>query len=157
MNPPVVPLQHQGYEHHGEVRRKPNHQGAEPHGQDCQAEHKPLRPGCIKQLSSGYLGQQAGNTADGQDKADVFWRPALTSEKERYERSKPGQSSPHKKIDCIERSTIQAGLLDLADLITDQLTTLHVATQLSQRVGRYWLVLGRAQIFKAPGPSSAWD
>src|SRR6202048_5080224 len=47
--------------------------------------------------------------------------------------------------------TIQACLLDLADLITDQPTTIHVATQLSHRVGRYWLVLGRAQIFKSPG------
>src|ERR1700719_1603529 len=28
---------------------------------------------------------------------------------------------------------------------------IHVATQLSHRVGRYWLVLGRAQIFKSPG------
>src|SRR6516162_1159583 len=39
----------------------------------------------------------------------------------------------------------------LADLITDQPTTIHVATQLSHRVGRYWLVLRRAQIFKPPG------
>jgi hypothetical protein len=67
------PLQHQGYEYHREVRRKPNHEGAEPHGKDCEAEHKPLRPGCVKQLSSGYLGQQAGNTADAQDKTDVFF------------------------------------------------------------------------------------
>jgi hypothetical protein len=46
---------------------------------------------------------------------------------------------------------LQANILELPYLITDQPTTLHVATQLSQRVGRYWLVLGRAQIFKAPG------
>src|SRR5260370_28850424 len=46
---------------------------------------------------------------------------------------------------------LQANILDLRYLITDQPTTLHVATQLSQRVGRYWLVLGRAQIFKASG------
>ena len=46
--------------------------------------------------------------------------------------------------------TIQACLLDLADLITDQPTTIHVTTQLSHRVGRYWLALGRAQIFKSP-------
>src|SRR5260370_30441744 len=46
---------------------------------------------------------------------------------------------------------LQANILDLRYLITDQPTTLHVATQLSQRVGRYWLVLGRAQIFKAAG------
>jgi len=31
----------------------------------------------------------------------------------------------------------QASILDLADLITDQPTALHVATQLSQGVGRY--------------------
>src|SRR3974377_2041471 len=36
--------------------------------------------------------------------------------------------------------TIQACPLDLADLITDQSTTIHVATQLSHRVGRYWLL-----------------
>ena len=46
--------------------------------------------------------------------------------------------------------TIQACLLDLVDLITDQPTTIHVATQLSHRVRWYWLVLGRAQIFKSP-------
>src|ERR1700738_3966783 len=39
--------------------------------------------------------------------------------------------------------TIQASLLDLADLIPDQPTTLHIATQLSHRVGRYWLPPGR--------------
>src|SRR6266699_5715036 len=47
--------------------------------------------------------------------------------------------------------TLQASMLDLPDLITDQPTALHIATQLSQRVGRYWLVLGRAQIFEALG------
>src|SRR5262245_53367128 len=47
----------------------------------------------------------------------------------------------------------EASILDLADLITDQPTALHVTTQLSQRVGRYWLPLGRAQFFKAPGGS----
>ena len=92
------PLQHQGYDYHREVRRKPNHERAEPHGKHCQAEHKPLRLGRVKQLSSGYLGHQAGNTADGQDKTDVFWRPALTSKKERYKRPKTGQSAPYKKM-----------------------------------------------------------
>ena len=47
--------------------------------------------------------------------------------------------------------SLQACALDLADLIAHEPPALHVATQLSQRVGRYWLVLGRAQIFKAPG------
>src|SRR5258708_1672376 len=42
-------------------------------------------------------------------------------------------------------------MLDLPDLITDQPTALHIATQLGQRVGRYWLALGRAQIFEALG------
>src|SRR6516164_1439824 len=45
----------------------------------------------------------------------------------------------------------QASILDLPNLITDQPTALHIAAQLSQRVGRYWLVLGRAQIFEALG------
>ena len=48
-------------------------------------------------------------------------------------------------------ATLQACLLNLPDLIPDEPSSLHVATQLSQRVRRYWLVLGRAQIFKAPG------
>src|SRR5260370_30280613 len=47
--------------------------------------------------------------------------------------------------------TFQASILDLPNLITDQPTALHIATQLSQRVGRYWLAPGRAQIFKALG------
>src|SRR5665811_1241930 len=47
--------------------------------------------------------------------------------------------------------TLQACLLDLPYLITDEPSSLNVATQLSQRVWRYWFVLGRAQIFKAPG------
>src|SRR5258708_26299854 len=47
--------------------------------------------------------------------------------------------------------TLQASILDLPNLITDQPTALHIATQLSQRVGRYWLALGRAQIFEALG------
>src|SRR6266436_5425466 len=47
--------------------------------------------------------------------------------------------------------TPQASILDLPNLITDQPTALHIATQLSQRVGRYWLILGRAQIFEALG------
>jgi hypothetical protein len=47
--------------------------------------------------------------------------------------------------------TLQASMLDLPDLITDEPTALHIATQLSQRVGRYWLVLGRAQMLEALG------
>src|SRR5208282_6583244 len=49
------------------------------------------------------------------------------------------------------RETLQACLLDLPDLITDQPSALHVATQLSQRVWRDRLALRRAQIFEAPG------
>ena len=40
--------------------------------------------------------------------------------------------------------TLQACLLNLPDLIPDGPSPLHVATQLSQCVRRYWLVLGRA-------------
>src|SRR5215475_12893157 len=47
--------------------------------------------------------------------------------------------------------TLKASILDLPDLITDQPTALHIATHLGQRVGRYWLALGRAQIFEALG------
>src|ERR1700730_10002003 len=65
--------------------------------------------------------------------------------------------------------TIQACLLDLADLITDQPTTIHVATQLSIRLERgsrrwqrpFWPVLARpracANLQGARRPSSAWD
>src|SRR5262249_399904 len=45
--------------------------------------------------------------------------------------------------------TIQARLLDLADLITDQPTTIHVSTPLSHRVGRDLLPLGGAQNLQA--------
>ena len=38
--------------------------------------------------------------------------------------------------------SLQARLLNLPDLIPDELSPLHVATHLSQRVRRYWLVLG---------------
>ena len=102
MNPPVVPCSIRATSTIGRFGESPNHERAEPHGKHCQAEHKPLRLGRVKQLSSGYLGHQAGNTADGQDKTDVFWRPALTSKKERYKRPKTGQSAPYKKIDCVE-------------------------------------------------------
>ena len=47
--------------------------------------------------------------------------------------------------------TLPACLLDLLDLITDQPSALHVATQLSQRVWRDRLALRRAQIFEAAG------
>src|SRR6202022_3223543 len=50
---------------------------------------------------------------------------------------------------CLRRS--RRASFDLADQITDQPPPIHVATQLSHRIGRYWLVLGRAQIFKSPG------
>jgi hypothetical protein len=46
---------------------------------------------------------------------------------------------------------IQACALDLPNLIAQQPPALHVAMQLSQRVGRYRLALGRAQAFKAFG------
>ena len=46
---------------------------------------------------------------------------------------------------------IQACALDLPDLIAYEPSALHVATQLSQRVRRYWLALWRVQIFKAFG------
>src|SRR5271168_2341610 len=47
--------------------------------------------------------------------------------------------------------TLQALLLNLPDLIIDEPSALHVATQLSQRVGRDWLALRRAQAVKARG------
>ena len=47
--------------------------------------------------------------------------------------------------------TLQALLLNLPDLIIDEPSALHVATQLSQRVGRDWLRLRRAQAVKARG------
>src|SRR6516162_6990211 len=47
--------------------------------------------------------------------------------------------------------TLQASILDLPDLITDEPPAHHVATQLSQRVGRDRVALGRAQAVKAFG------
>ena len=47
--------------------------------------------------------------------------------------------------------TLQASILDLPNLITDKPTAHHIAAQLSQRVGWYWLALGRAQILEALG------
>jgi hypothetical protein len=41
--------------------------------------------------------------------------------------------------------TFQASILDLPNLITDQTTALHIAAQLSQRVGRYGFALGRGK------------
>ena len=46
--------------------------------------------------------------------------------------------------------TLPACSLDLLDLITDQPSALHVATQLSQRVRRDRLALRRAQILEPP-------
>jgi hypothetical protein len=48
-------------------------------------------------------------------------------------------------------AVLQASILDLTALIPDQPTALHIATQLSQRVRRYCLVLGRAQIVETLG------
>jgi hypothetical protein len=53
-------------------------------------------------------------------------------------------------IGCV-LNTPQASIFDLPNLITDQPTTLHIATQLSQRIGRDRFALGRAQIFEALG------
>src|ERR1700704_4725981 len=47
--------------------------------------------------------------------------------------------------------TLQALLLNLPDLIIDEPPPLHVATQLSQCVGRDWLALRRVQAVKARG------
>src|ERR1700704_4153170 len=47
--------------------------------------------------------------------------------------------------------TLQALLLNLPDLIIDEPSALHVATQLSQCVGRDWLALRRVQAVKARG------
>src|SRR6202043_3614713 len=47
--------------------------------------------------------------------------------------------------------TLQASILDLPDLITDEPPAHHVAMQLSQRVGRDRLALGRAQAVKTFG------
>src|SRR5215470_11672575 len=47
--------------------------------------------------------------------------------------------------------TFQPGILDLPDLFADQSTALYISAQFSQRVGRYWLVLGRTQMFKTLG------
>src|SRR5271157_4569426 len=46
---------------------------------------------------------------------------------------------------------LQTRVLDLANLITDEPSALHVATQLSPHIGRDRLALGRAQTVKALG------
>src|SRR5262249_47643200 len=52
---------------------------------------------------------------------------------------------------------LQACLLDLPNLIADKPSALHVAPQLSQRVRRDRLALGRSPTVKAPGgPFSFW-
>ena len=97
------PLQHQSDEDDGERWPKSDHQRAERYDNEAQAEHKPLRPNRIKQLPARVLRQQAGNTAQGQDKADALRGPTLPAEKERHERSETGQGSSHKEVDCVER------------------------------------------------------
>jgi hypothetical protein len=47
--------------------------------------------------------------------------------------------------------TFYARLLNLPDLIPDETSSFHVTPEFSQRVRRYWLVLGCAQLFKARG------
>jgi hypothetical protein len=48
--------------------------------------------------------------------------------------------------------SLQASILDLPDLITDQPTTLHVAMQLSKRIGRYGVALFSVMTWMASEP-----
>jgi len=53
---------------------------------------------------------------------------------------------------------LQPSIFDLADLITDEPSALHVATQFRQCVRRDRLALRRSQAVKTPGgPFLVWD
>ena len=73
-------VEHQGSENHRKVRPNSNskcgdsnHAGAE----RCQS---PLRADCIQQFVTRHEGKQAGETARGEDEADILLSPFLLSQ-----------------------------------------------------------------------------
>ena len=86
---------------------------------------------------------------------DRTLQPHNFSRPSRYADPDHARQQAHHGVWSIARTPrarlLQACLLDLPDLVADQPSALHVATQLSQRVRRDRLALGRAQIFEAPG------
>src|SRR5262249_46455457 len=99
-------VEHQGSENHRKVRPNSysecgdsNHAGAE----RCQS---PLRADCIQQFATRHEGKQAGETARGEDEADILLSPFLLSQINGYIGTETSQHGRIEKIDCVK--TVQA-------------------------------------------------
>src|SRR5262249_20648000 len=73
-------------------------------GYHCGARHdeRSLRADSIQQFASRQLAEQAGETARGQDEADVFLRPFLVSQISGQIGTEPSQNTGKEKVDSIE-------------------------------------------------------
>ena len=69
---------------------------------DAQGDKKPFRPDYVEKFAPGQLRQQAGRSANAQNKSDLFLRPALIAEDHGHERPEAGQDRRDKEIDGVE-------------------------------------------------------
>jgi hypothetical protein len=73
-------LQHQGRENQRKARLKCNNDRTDRHHCGARHDERSLRTDGIHQFASRELTEQAGETARGQDEADIFLRPSLVSQ-----------------------------------------------------------------------------
>ena len=91
-------VEHQASENHRKVRPNSNNEcGDSNHGgaERCQS---PLRADCIQQLATRHEGKQAGETARGEDEADILLSPFLLSQINGYIGTKPANMAALKKL-----------------------------------------------------------
>src|SRR5262252_8596152 len=99
-------VEHQGSENHWKVRPNSNSECGDGNHDGAERCENPLRADCIQQFATRHEGKQAGETARGEDEADILLSPFLLSQINGYIGTETSQHGRIEKIDCVK--TVQA-------------------------------------------------
>src|SRR6476619_7351207 len=99
-------VEHQGSENDRKVRPNSNSKCGDSNHAGAQRCQSPLRADCIQQLATRHEGKQAGETARGEDEADIRLSPFLLGQINGYIGTETSQHGRIEEIDSVK--TVQA-------------------------------------------------
>src|SRR5438128_12272450 len=99
-------VEHRASENHRKVRPNSNNECGDSNHNGSERSQSPLQADCIQQLATRHEGKQAGETARGEDEADIFLSPFLLGQINGYIGTETSQHGRIEKIDSVK--TVQA-------------------------------------------------
>src|SRR5437016_10057542 len=105
-NAPVVPWSTRPVKTTGKFGQKSNNECGDSNHDGAERCQSPLRADCIQQLATRHEGKQAGETARGEDDADIPLSPFLLGQINGYIGTETSQHGRIEKIDSVK--TVQA-------------------------------------------------